>query len=146
MVNDKINLKGFLIARNEEGNILLAQKNLITNAGVRCLTQGQGIKTHIKYISVGRGDTAATINDTKLNSEFARYPITEIKVGGGLAVINTIIRDNLTSTIKEWGLFINDGDKDCSTINTGILFSRVVSSLARLYKQKLMIEWRITLT
>lgn len=144
-INHKLKLSGHLTVKDQDGNVLVDTHNQITKAGVRQLIAGNGCKK-ITYLALGRGTSAESQEDVKLEKEYSRYLISNIQITNGIAIITVDITDNLTTKIDEFGLFMNNGNFDASAADSGILFSRVVASLQRLYKQMLLIEWRISLT
>lgn len=145
-INYDIYLIGKLSVKDlDTDKILIQQQNQITNWGAKQIAIGNGVK-NIAYLAVGRGLTPATLYDKTLENEINRYAIEECIIVNGVASLRVIARDNLIMNIEEWGLFYNDLDKDSSSKNTGILFSRTIAHLQRYQKQKLMIEWQISLT
>lgn len=145
-INIPITLTGFLTVRDSNNNIIISCKNSITNSGCKQLAMGNGV-SNLKYIAVGRGETATKVTDESLESEISRYSIDQILIQDGQAIITAQTDDNLIVTIQEFGLFYNsENDTDSKDINSGIIFSRVVTELERLHRQKLMFEWIISVS
>lgn len=145
-IRQKIKLSGHLMVYDDTGKILIDTPNLITNTGASMIAQGYGPRKYIKYLGLGKGTIAAAREDVSLGMEFTRYDITNAETIEGNCIITTNIEDNYSLKIEEWGLFMDEIGKVSSTIKTGLLFARVVYPLLRKYKQKLMVEWRISLS
>lgn len=124
--------------------LLIDQENQVTNGGISHWTKGHGL-SELKYLAVGRGNQAASINDTALKDEFARYLISSATTKGGQTLVLAETDDKLISTIQEFGLFFDNPSKTSDAPNSGILFNRVAAECGRNEKQTLMVEWTITL-
>ena len=95
----KITLKGYysIVLRDMEGNVLDRRdiNNTLPNAGLALmasliLSDNPGSETGVDYIAIGIGTTAATSNDTALESE--------ISTGGGSRTAGVGTRTTTTAT------------------------------------------------
>lgn len=85
---------------------------------------------HIKYFAFGTGSTAATPQDTQLESEQLRKQITQIsnpEPGKVISVVSLGAGEANDFDIREIGVFC--GANASSTANSGTMISRVVAQI-----------------
>lgn len=131
MINQLKNI-GLYNIKTYENGVLKEEteiKNLITNAYLNELIkipQGQSSDFQIKYVAVGTGTTVPDVDDTQLETETFRFPVTTRDVTGNGELTTTFVVID-TAGVGQWneiGIFC--GSTATSTPNSGVLASRVL--------------------
>jgi len=98
------------------------------------------------YIAVGDDNTAPALGDTTLGNETTRKAVGSTSFSGGVASIAVFFAaGEATDTHEEFGLFGNGNAATASgTVDTGILFSHVSSTVTVSATETLTITFTIT--
>ena len=127
-------------------------KNIIPTIGrtaMACqLANQQTYDMGAKYIAIGTGTTGADNADTTLETEVYRKAVSSDNYSNNVAYIAgffTAAEDN--GNYKEFGIF-GDGiaTQASGTVDTGILYSRVLEAINKSALETLTVEWSITFT
>jgi hypothetical protein len=146
MISDKLKLKGrvSLTLRDSSGAIKESKEinNLVVDSGLDFITSrmtgtAEGIMSHM---AIGSGTTAANENDTALESELGRVPLTDDAVSGAVITFTaTFGAGTGTGAVTEAGLL--------NASSAGTMLCRTVFDVVnKAADDTLAITWTVTLT
>jgi hypothetical protein len=125
-------------------------KNIIPTIGrtaIACqLANQQTYEMGAKYIAIGTGTTPAANGDTTLETEVYRKAVSSDAYANNVAYIaGFFTADEDNGNYKEFGIF-GDGiaTESSGSVDTGILYSRVLESIDKSALETLTVEWSIT--
>lgn len=139
-MNETISLVGEVkILLNNK--VVVQKKNLIVQVGKNFLANAviSNSTSPFVAIAVGTGTTAATVNDTTLQSEIYRSVYTSSSVVGNVITLTSVFSAGVaTGSLSEAGIFNN-------AVSGGTMLSHVVfSTISKLSVDTLTLTWTIT--
>lgn len=121
--------------------VVVKKKNLIVQVGKNFLANAviSNSTSPFVAIAVGTGTTAATVNDTALQSELYRGAYSSSSVAANVVTLTKVLSAGVaTGAISEAGIFNN-------AISGGTMLSHIVfSTISKLSVDTLTLTWTIT--
>lgn len=105
-------------------------KNLITNAGIAGIAGrvgAVGSPAAFTYLALGIGTTAATVNDTQLESEITNFNLT--RAAATMSLVTTTVTNDTSQATYTWTASGNKAITECGILNAssgGTLLGRQV--------------------
>lgn len=117
--------------------------NLITNAGRNLLRDAlmNGVDAAIRFVALGSGTAAPSVDDTKLYNERIRKQITKRQTAGDGILLSSVYIAPFEAndfTIQEIGWFA--GTSATETKDSGVLIARVLYTKAKTQLESIHIE------